>query len=384
MSQAQFPIGHIERPPNNGAVVSVEQVRKSIGGVTTVTQALTKSQNVDQCVVFVSMRPAGSSDSRLGYRLARCDVYDNAGTPTLRVTKQATAYTVEVVATVVEFVTNVRIQKITWSTPSSTSTSWTASIPTAVDQSKAFLLTSYQNLNTGSYKAAEAYAVRARFTDDDEITFSRENTPVHGMGGFTWVVEDISSSNKYFSVQQRNISYASSTQTDDTLGSTVDVDKAMLIGSHSDPDPSYYGHWACITSELTDGDTLRIKRTTSNTGGNATIFVVEWQNETNIYHYSHTWTYGQTGAEATELDAIATTVDAGGSMAIGTMPGMVTDNVMRPDPYIEFGYATECQWPSIELDADGEGVTFRHWEHSGNTTSADVFAEYQIVEFEIA
>jgi hypothetical protein len=376
MTQAQFPIGLIERTPTGGAIFSMEKVTLQIGGATTVTQALTKGQDPDQCVVFYSGH-TNTGDDRLAYTTVRVDVYDNAGTPTLRVVKDGSAFTKYMHCTVLEFVPDISVQKISWSAPSSGSTAWTATIPTAVDQAKAFIINTYKSDSTGNYGAAEAYAVGVRFNSNTELGFYREGTPAHGMSGFAYVIEDKSAAGKYFAVQAVEISLGSTDTTKDgDLGAAVDLTATMLVAHHADANGGAYAFSSNIQLEFFDSDTVRATRSSSGTVNTITVFAVEWQNGTKVWTQTHTWTTASAGSVQTEADALATFVNAAVSMVFPAV--MNGPNLSSGRPTSGAGTYVELDGMlGLDLDADGEGVTISHME---NSVVNDWTCTYQVVE----
>jgi len=222
-----------------GVVKSVETFQVTVGsGAGTagapITDTLGESQNIDNCVPFVTKRSTGGT--KYEAECYQLDVWFSS-TDTLNVARDDTggASTAEAEVSVVEFddtLCNVYQGTFQLTSGGGSDFTVTASIGGTVDLSKSFLVFhSLQNGTSGVHY--ESHCVRGRITSTTQLTFDRVGN-AGTCDGHWYVVECIGSE---FSVDALSISL-SAAQTSNTGAVSVGSATTLLIGS-----------WTCVSTE---------------------------------------------------------------------------------------------------------------------------------------
>jgi hypothetical protein len=385
MAQAQFPVGIIEKPPGTGAVVSVEQIFITIPANTaSATVAATKNQNAVQSVPLNVMCRYGttvaasqalySDNSNIGV-----DVFDDAGTCKVTASRYSSTTAAEIIVLVqlVEWIPAIRVQKIAHNAGVNQKlTTWTRTIPTAIDQSKTFPVLSHRDAEFGSIVGAEG-SLRVTFDNTTTIRFNRGDV---GFGqdavtGYVWLVEDTSSSNAYFSVRTENFS-TTSTNTTKTITAVDQLNKTLLIPTYQvggTATQAAYNVWE-ISLETTTA--IRFKKGNTNYTLQGEIYLVEFKNKTTIQRGVKTVTSPATNTVETFTISITSVEEAASAVV-----------VMDSMQYLKFRPATNYSSNSymenranIEIDSGGTGLTGRYRSYS---TAYTHYIAWQLVEFDV-
>lgn len=266
-----------------GAVGSVEKVTLTLSTAeTTKSQDLSKGQDWSQCVPWRSTCATVSAVlSNQSKRMVECEVYDNAGTAAVRVTRDAsTNIALEVHVFVVEFNSDIAIQKLPFTiTGASSSDTVTCS---AVDQSKAFAI-AHARFSTDETALGKS-AFKVLFTSNTQVRIERDfSSPSGEANGFIYVVED--TTDNHFTVQTVAGSHQALGDFDKSI-TAVDTGATMVLSSCAltqDGPDTFDGHY---TARLLDADTVRFTiRGRINFGGSNRdmhAFVVEWIDGTTV------------------------------------------------------------------------------------------------------
>jgi hypothetical protein len=370
----------------NSMIVSIETTTMILpyGAVKTVDVPLTMGQDASQCVPFFSMHyPDSVTGNQTAYSDTGCvsvDLWDDAGTATLTAsTYSANAGTakIEIKVTVIEWAADIRVQKIPFEAPASGTATWTEAI-TAIDQGKAFVVITQRDREIGGLDAREGQ-VQTTWDSDTVLRFTRgvSGSAIDKVGGWAWVVEDISEDNDFFKVTEYT-HYSNLTTSTKTITAVADVDKTWIITN------KYYhgtigGHRASADGDIQDATTLRMRRSETGNYTTMTFYVIEFQDGTTVQRgYKSYAQIAAVGTLQTWTQAITPVADESLSLA------MLNDAHSWRS---QVRHAASSTWgqipsmPSMVLDSGGEGLTgtFR-----GSTWNAahTFYANWQVVEFD--
>jgi hypothetical protein len=207
-------------------IVSVERVDLTIANGNTANQSdLSLGQDDSKCVPFATFQhnatSNGSSDNFTA-NMAEVEIYDNAGTAAVRITRTATTDPLVYTIYVVEFDSDVTVQRGEVNTISGTGTNVTV---TSVDQTKTFALFYYKR-ESGDADAFDSASVRAYFTADNTLRLNRSSSADGTFSGWWYVVEDDASN---WDVESGSISLTGTSATD-TI-SAVTTAKTFVVAS---------------------------------------------------------------------------------------------------------------------------------------------------------
>lgn len=216
---------------------SVEQIEVILNGVTSQTVVLTKGQNIDNCVPFVSC----SSNQDYAFRFL-ADVYfidDPVDGPSVVVTRTnstgITTYSIQVVEFNDE---EVRVQQGTFDI--SSTTTHTITLDTEIVKNNSVVIGCWLVSDNTRYSAR--HFVRCSIESDTQIQFYR-NTTTGNCSGHWFVFECL---NNYFSVDHRQFSH--SNVYDLILDEGVDLLNTAIINSFSTNNNSTYYNSRIITA----------------------------------------------------------------------------------------------------------------------------------------
>lgn len=264
-----------------GVILSVEVVTGSItaSGDSTITTALTNSQDETNCVPFWSVQSSGDLTDVFSNRLAEV-FFDNSGGPRVnfrRASTSGTQGTLSITCYVVEFdPAKVNVQQGTWSITATNLTS--TSTITSVTQTSAFVVSNWTVTSATSDDFDDSNAA-TRFTSDTQLTHTRSGTAT-SLEGRYYVVECIGSE---FSTQYLAPSIGA-TATSTTVSMTaVVLAKTLLYGQ------LVYDHGGDNQRDSTcrfdkqDTTTLRMRRdhggTPAGAAADGEIWAVECAND---------------------------------------------------------------------------------------------------------
>jgi len=210
-------------------VISVEHVELVLDD-TTISGALTKGQDMDNCVPFTSHHASTATGGYLD-RLF-CDVYfrDEGGTPTVRAERPDTSGALTVSVYVVEFDPNevyVESGEINFTGTSDSSTISGSSVSGTVDTTRAAMVFNYQVTGTGS-TAGYNYFVRGDLSST-EVSWQRYNS-TGTIEGHYYVFEAL---NSQFKVQKFAATGGVATLSDVRDFVALNWRKSFIVGSYS-------------------------------------------------------------------------------------------------------------------------------------------------------
>ncbi len=363
-----LPIGVLQQQIAGGngggggpsAIVSIEKVTLVITTVTPVQVNLTKGQDETQCVPFFSLMHASHSTYKGSYLdggMLGVEMYDNAGTAAVRLHVKATNRgNRRAIIYVVEFHSDISVQQI--SADRGSTSNWTEAI-TAVDQAKAFIIPTFHDGNTGNYYAPKAWAVRVKFDSDTLVGFVRNPGASHNMHHHTYVVEDKSAGNDFFSVQA--VSKASSSTNSTSTISSVDVAATMIVGTFHIPSIVNNFDRCFVRYDLLNATTVRFRRWNTAYVCDNEVFVVEWLNGTTVQRGDKVISTTTTSTEKSYAQSI-TAVDVALSIVKATnlnpmgFPGQFTVADQGGGPNAQVAKV------ALELDGDGAGFALRNFD----------------------
>ncbi len=361
--------------PVGGAVVSVEEVTVSAFG-TTATVNLTKGQDDTQCVPFYTQRHgAYTGDSDADTLLIQVEIIDNGGTAAIKLERVVATVTLAVTVYVVEFNSDITIQKIAHASVGASDVAWVASC-TAVDQSKAFLLYSGKTSAASGTDDVDDMFIRVFFNSDTQIAIQRDyGAPEVGITGFVYVVEDTSGS--HFDVQVVSQTITTVNQTVDAVIDSIDMATTMIIASTSSERNSGLGAQLDDVSILVRLlDATHVRMVANNFDCRIIVFVVTWKDGTSVQRGTKSIVTG-TGIVLKSYAVPITLVDFDFSMVNPTWQSshgysaqMVTGG--------GFSQHQPCKLQT-KLDADGEGFTV--YQFNG-TTNYNITLPWEVTEFE--
>jgi hypothetical protein len=271
--------------------------RASLGSVT-----------ANKCVPFFTRRFSTVPSPATSAPQSSLDVYIDTGTSeVVAVTNSGSTRAQVVEVGVAEFSSSANVYAGTFSIANAASSN-TATIPQSVTQSRAFALASYQS--TYSSTNYPSWAVRTRFTADNQLTFSR-GASTETISGHWYVVEATSSS--IFTVQAFNID-VDGASLDQAITAVADTAKTMIIGSwettgvSDNPNDRPYAH-------LLDSDTLSIVRIGTSGIATVTAYIIELKGAESVRRGVHTQS-GQDDDDAITISAVTSTANSMGRTAI--------------------------------------------------------------------
>jgi len=283
------------------SVKSVEKLTITLAvGVASNTGTLTLGQVDTQCVPFSTKRVGATGPSS-------SDDYDDmnidisiSGT-TVTATRLDTDGDMIVECFIVEYNSSITVQQGTFTLSGASTTS----AVTTVDQTKTFMIFTYQS-SVATADEHDDNAIRGRFTTDSELTFSRVGTGGTITGNW-YVVEDTGSN---WTVQniQPNITGGSATGTD--TFTAVDMAKTFTISSYEtlgDTDDVIDG---AVTTELTNTTTVTSRRGGTTSAVTVETYVVEFLGSDSVQRGLHIYatTSTQETSTITTIDQTRSTV----------------------------------------------------------------------------
>jgi len=317
-----------------GVVKSVEQVAYDlgIGGSTTGTDTLTKGQNPDNCVPFLSLAYITSVGADAREWLF--DVHFLDSPARLVITRTDTTSRLLIGGYVVEFDPNkVRVQQKNFT------------VPDVVDVPQYVNVNLDDTIATSRSAVVMYYRLTSAATNDWRKVhlraYSMSSTQVrlirHGAGGGStltgncYVFESLDGT---FTTQYQDLGFNTAVSSDShTLGSSVDLNKSWIV-----PVTYYSAH----NSNSCDSNMILAKfQSASATEGSrdatsaylvASSYVVEFHDDTRVFTGEISWAAAESG---TKTDNLPDTVDLNYSMACPTSQiGMMkTDNTSSANAY---------------------------------------------------
>jgi len=210
---------------SSNIVVSVEQIEVILNGVTSLTVALTKDQNINNCVPFVSC----SSNQDYAFRFL-VDIYfidDPVNGPSVVVTRTnntgISTYSIQVVEFNDE---EVRVQQGTFNI--SSTTTHTVTLDTEIVKNNSVVIGCWLISDNTRYSAR--HFVRCSIESNTQIQFYR-HTATGSCSGHWFVFECL---NNYFSVEHRQLSHVN--VYDLILDEEVDLLNTAIINSFATSD----------------------------------------------------------------------------------------------------------------------------------------------------
>lgn len=352
-------------------VASVEYVTIPFGSTDLIkTVNLTKGQNINQCVPFVTTRATQTQTDfrQLGVSIAGFSVetYSNGGIPAIRVQRGQNAFTINVHIYIVEFTSKISVTKGT-KTLSGPTANVTQAI-SEVDLQKSFLVTTYRGNIYSQYPFN--YLARVRFNSTLEVGFNRntsKGTPSGDIIFWYYIVTDTSGS--VFTVQtfERSMGVGVTTANDGIA--PVVMSKTMVLSScdgASNTATTQSGGYSYLQSS-TNVRTIR-ESSVSNTDLH-TVTVISFLDGTTVQRGIKSTLTGTSNTNVSEVIAIAS-VDTDFSIAHlggGGRPVHCRATTMNSSPNF-----------SIEVTAGGASITLRF---RAGATSSTVEHRWEVISF---
>jgi len=292
-------------------VVSVERIDITLtGGTATGASDLSKGQDESKCVPFATFQhnatSNANSDDYTGNQ-AEVEIYDNAGTAAVRITRTGTGDPLVYTIYVVEYGSDVNVQRGTVNSVTGTGTTVTGL--TAVTMAKAFVLFYYQH-SGGDADAHDSAAVSSQLASTTTIDLTRSSSADGDFSGWWYVVEDTASN---WDVQRGTVQLGTAaTSANSSAFTAVTMAKTFVIASQrnnqADDD---VGSGSCHV-DLNATTTVRARRTQSTATIDVEFQVVEFDSggAENVYRGDLSF-----GTGDTQLTASHTTVSSTFSMA---------------------------------------------------------------------
>jgi hypothetical protein len=210
----------------------------------------------------------------------RCHVFDNGGTPTVELHRNASSENRTVDVYVVEFNSDITVQKLISSMAAGDLTKNVTC--TAVDLSRAFVFGTGNGAGAGD--DANDYYIRYRFTTTTNVEMYRGTNPVsNAMDNYIYVVEDTAGT--HFTVQTADKNATVSGNYDSTI-SEVDTATTMVLSSFATSSGSQALIESSAMTKLHDSTTVRTTRTTKAPDYSTTTYhhhqIIEWIDGTTV------------------------------------------------------------------------------------------------------
>jgi hypothetical protein len=329
-----------------GMVKSIELVTLDLSGGVTDTVALTKSQDDAKCVPFPTSETALANSQSI-YHAIDIDVWDDAGTPKVTVSRNTTsaaAYDIKV--WVVEFGADINVDKKSFASSGNIDIDITA-----VTLANAFAVSYHKTTATGSGINLNS---SCSFVDTDTV---RVHTNASGTNtGHVYVVED-DTAGGHFSVQTFDIASLTALQADDTI-STVDVDKTFICGGTYTQSGTAYPGEVLGSIQLANSTTVRREKYRFDAGKavGARGFVVE-----TLYCGVEQVPYEFGTGETTKTLSLTTSVDLAKATIIACNQNVCPNSYDTGFDQSGFGKAHTLATlvsagASIQLDRSGSGA----------------------------
>lgn len=352
------------------AVLSVERFSIALPAATSLaTATLTKGQATANCVPFVTVRATAveaTADRWAGFPIkAR---FSDATTVEVEVGRGDTGLVVEV--TVVEFdPAKVSVQQITTST---TGADITAAI-TAVDQTKAFVYTTYCNDPAEGSSSTAPYEgmIRTYFSANNELTFTRF-TSTTNMLYEVYVVECLGTE---WAVQSFDVTLAAVTSNTATL-TAVDTAKTFVVGSYqADSGMADDNADGTVGVTLDNATTVTIQR--AEAGGTLvyTGYAVEF-GAAETASVQHDEIVAQGDIESQNVDFGTPLVDLDFAMVIGGGQGNRQSASFPGSGSSAHGDAF-CAWDFIDVDT----IRVQHSSLGNAPPEADNDLPWQVIDW---
>lgn len=357
-----------------GTVVSVEQVTVAMSGTST-TVALTKSQDATQCVPFASVHTKQASSPTSTTHNIQVDVWDDAGTPKITLTRWGSTHACTVIVQVVEFVSDISVQKISFVTATSTTTSWTETV-TAVDQGKTFVVLSTIDGELGGLDSHEGM-IRTSWDSDTILRFDRGPSVGGGndkIAGLAYLVED--TTGDYFTVTEY-LTTTTGVTTNQAITAVAALNKTWLVtnGEINQTTGGSGPYRSAYVAFLTSTTNIRFNNWYTGTTHTIKVYVVQFLEGTTVQTGTKDIAGDGTDSDKTWAQSI-TTVDPDASIAMfGNYSAWLS----------QLPCTTNSSWQwvpgvnSVELDSDGEGITGRF---RSDTNSPTFRVRWQVIEFD--
>jgi hypothetical protein len=288
-------------------VVSVERVDLTIADAgTTDTADLTKGQDEAKCVPFATFQhnaDANGDSDNYSANMAEVEIWDNAGTAAVRITRTGTADPLVYTIYVVEFGSDINVQRGTVNSITGTGTDVTI---TSIDQTKAFALF-YYNRNGGDLDAHDSAAVRSHFTADTTLRLNRGSGADGDFSGFWYVVEDTGSN---FDVEAGTVALSASQTSNTATISAVTMAKTFIVASMETDQTDDDVNSGTMYCDLQSTTLVRARRNTAAATITVSFFAIEFSGGENVYRGELAF-----GTADTQLTASHTAVDPDFAMA---------------------------------------------------------------------
>jgi len=343
-----------------GVVKSVEFIWLDLNGLTSKSANLTKGQDINNCVPFVTQRQMTSG--RYYPDEWMCDVYFSAG-PIITAEHTDTASRIYLHIYVVEFDPNkVRVQQNSFNIPNNSGV--TDTLPFAlIDRDRAALVIEYR-MSSGAPTESQYWALGAYLhTNKTDIVFTRNAGGGSTLAGHYYVFESLDGT---FTTQHFTM-VMNATNYDDQTITTVDLNKSWIATcsqkstrNHAAPSDTF------TRVKFKNSGAVECDRRGSTSA--ITIYgqVVEHHDDTVVYRGQFDFTAPSTNEQA----ALPATVNEDYAAAIPTM----RDGMCRDDSGISFDYDRAFAMQQITTN----GTTIDSWRATGTD---NVNQRWQVIEF---
>ena len=343
-----------------GVVKSVEFISLDLNAVTQLSANLTKGQDIDNCVPFVTQKQV--TTGRYYPEEWMCDVYFSAG-PIITAEHTDTATRIILYIYVVEFDPNkVRVQQNSFNIPNSSGV--TDTLPFAlIDRDRAALVIEYR-MSSGTATESQYWALGAYLhTNKTDIVFTRNAGGSTTLAGHYYVFESLDGAftTQHFTMVMSGVNY------DDQTITTVDLNKSWIATCSQKSTRNHAAPSATFTRvKFKNSGAVECDRRDSTSA--ITIYgqVVEHHDDTTVYGGQFDFTAPSTNEQA----ALPATVDEEFAAAIPTM----RDGMCKDDTGISFDYDRAF----AHFKITNSGTTIDSYRQTGTD---DVNERWQVIEF---
>jgi hypothetical protein len=304
-----------------GVVKSVEARYVELGAVTQASANLTKGQDVDNCVPFITKL---SVHARYQPDEWMTDVYFGTSPARVIVERTNTGTTLGMIVYVVEFDPNkVRVQQKSFNIPDS------GSIPQTVNVSLDNTIVTSKSANQTHYRMSSGTATEGRYwalkstLSSTQITFERYSSGGTTLAGHYYIFESLDGA---FTTQAFLMDMGTGSTYDDQTISTIDMNKSWITPcslysnrNHAEA-ASQFMRVKFKNSSAVECDRQSHRNSYIQVRGH----VVTHHDDTNVYHGQFDFT-----TDTGHTDVLPAAVDDDYAAAIATF----RDGMIRPDVY---------------------------------------------------
>jgi hypothetical protein len=357
-----------------GAVVSVETFVIALSNTTgSDTATLGKSQDIDNCVPFVTKRVTSGGTAEIENH--QVDVWFSS-TDTLNVQRDNTSGAIEVEVTVVEF-DGTRCQVISDAFQMSDVTgtaSFTFPASATVTVANSFLVFhSYQNSGLANYYSS--HLLRGRITSTTQATIDRGQADSNSgtIDGHYFVVESTSGD---FTVDTSDIQLSSTASGQDT-GISVTQANTVMIGSHKTTGMSSSSDDGAhtIDATLTSGTRIDVLRASTNGTVDWHGQLIEFTDGTAVQR--NTW--NETTSDGDENFTLTTPVSSTPQFSTAIVSGSMGSTTTGSFPDSDV-YPPQCQLTLVDSDTGGDFDEIRI-RHDTSGAPASNYISWEVIEW---